>query len=130
VVPRIVILEDDASLRLALLRVCEASGLHAQTFECAEHLLPSADLHRGDCYVLDLHLPGASGLEVARALRGHRPDVPILLISAYDDALSRQGCGEVGADAWMSKPFSGAEFIKWVRGALHLPPAEAEAQHA
>ncbi|WP_341679226.1 response regulator [Niveibacterium sp. SC-1] len=129
-VPRVVILEDDASLRLALQRLCEASGLTTAAVESAEALLPVPELREGDCYVLDLHLPGVSGLEVARALRTQRPRVPILLISAYDDALSRQGCSEVGADAWMSKPFAGADLIDWVRTALQLPPEAPRASAA
>jgi DNA-binding response OmpR family regulator len=117
-VDRILVVEDDRAVQKALIRLFEAEGYAVQiagdgnaaveTFRAA---VPSA-------VVLDLRLPGISGREVCREFKQSSPAVPIIVLSATSDVSDKVLLLELGADDYVTKPFSPRELLARVRAAL------------
>lgn len=113
---RILIVDDDpATLEIlgAYLRREGHTVLTAGDGPAGQALLPGAD-----AAVLDWMLPGLSGVEIARTLRRERPDFPILLLSARGEEEDRLHGLDVGADDYVTKPFSPREVVARVRALL------------
>jgi DNA-binding response OmpR family regulator len=79
-----------------------------------------------DLILLDLMIPEIEGLEVARRVRGDHPSVPIIMLTARDDEASRVTGLEMGADDYVTKPFSGRELVARVRAVLRRVQAVDE----
>ena len=79
-----------------------------------------------DLVLLDLMIPEIEGLEVARRVRGDHPSVPIIMLTARDDEASRVTGLEMGADDYVTKPFSGRELVARVRAVLRRVQAPDE----
>src|SRR5262245_29044391 len=113
----VVLVEDDHGMRRALQRVLEASGFAAEPFASAEALLATDAASRALCIVLDIHLPGMSGL----ALRQHLVDmgmhVPIIFITAQDSATLRRKATARPAD-YLVKPCPAEALVAAVNRAL------------
>lgn len=105
----VVVVEDDASLRQALLRVLGAAGYRTRAFDSAEALLAAGLGTVADCLVLDIRLPGQSGLALYAGLPGPRPAV--IFISADDNEAQRRAVGQAGAFDYLLKPFAGASLL-------------------
>ena len=101
----IAIVDDEQSVRRALGRLVKSIGLQAETFCSAEEFLESSADQNPRCLILDLRLPGISGLELQRQLARSEQRLPIIFISAHDDAESRAQALGAGAIAFISKPF-------------------------
>ena len=116
--PRIVVVEDDASMSQAIERILRAGGFTAVMFECAEAALESDDVATADGVVLDIHLPGMSGLDLYRqlALGGEAP--PVIFITARDEPAVREEAAGSGAKSFLVKPFSGRALLDAVTLAL------------
>lgn len=99
------IIDDDASVRRALRRLMRSVGLDAGTFATAEEFLQSSAQPALDCLILDVHLPGLSGLELQERLRADGLDIPIVFISAYAEECVREQALRAGAIAFLQKPF-------------------------
>jgi FixJ family two-component response regulator len=106
----IVIVEDDAGLNQAIRRLVGAAGFQPLTFDTAEQLLTCDAAQNADCLLLDLHLPGISGLELYEKL--HRAGVrrPAIFITAHDDPDTRQRICKVGR--YLRKPFVGQTLLQ------------------
>ncbi|MEM9561497.1 MAG: response regulator transcription factor [Actinomycetota bacterium] len=109
--PRVLVVEDDEPVRLAVAEGLTAGGFDVTAVGTAE----AADAHLGrrstDLVVLDVGLPGISGLELCRQLRDRDHDVPILILSARDAVADRVEGLSVGADDYLVKPFDLAELV-------------------
>lgn len=114
----IVVVEDDAGLNQALARLLEAAGFSPTMFESAEALLAADTAASADCLVLDLHLPGMSGLQLHDKLKEISPPPPCIVITAYDDAATRRGIKGIGAAAVLIKPFKGQALVSAVQKVL------------
>jgi FixJ family two-component response regulator len=114
--PFVVVVEDDASLRHALLRLLNAAGYCSRAFDSAEALLGARLEARVDCFVLDIRLPGQSGLTLYGSLHGPRP--PAIFISADDGEAQRRAVAQSGADALLLKPFAGTALLAAVARAM------------
>jgi FixJ family two-component response regulator len=101
---KIYVIDDDASVRKALKRLIRSAGMSAHAFASAEDFL-SSSLPLPDCLVLDLRMPGMSGLELQQQLAAEGRSVPIVFISAHDDAPTRFCALAAGAIAFLHKPF-------------------------
>jgi FixJ family two-component response regulator len=114
----VVVVEDDAGLRAALEKVLSAGGHSRMTFESAEALLESGAAAGAGCLVLDIRLPGMSGVELYRELvaRGSAP--PVIFMTAYDDLAVRAETERLGAAAYLVKPFRGRELVDAVSETL------------
>ncbi len=120
---RVLVVEDEAPIRRALAVNLKARGYDVDTAESGEEGLRLAVEHRPDVVLLDLGLPGISGLEVIEGLRGWTA-VPIVVLSARDAESDKVAALDAGADDYVTKPFGMGELLARLRAAVRrsLPP--------
>ncbi|CAB3810804.1 Transcriptional regulatory protein TdiR [Paraburkholderia fynbosensis] len=116
----IVILEDDASLRRAVERLLSVAGFDARSFGSAEEPGAVDSASSADCLILDVQLPGLSGLAFYETLRVPRP--PAVFITAFDSAATREAVERTGPHAALIKPFLGKALLDAVHNATRGPP--------
>jgi FixJ family two-component response regulator len=100
----IAIVDDEAPVRIALGRLLTASGYHVATFTSGEEFLKSLQKCLPDCAILDLHLPGLSGLEVQERLTQQRVPLPCILFTGKDEPGTEQSAIAAGAAGYLRKP--------------------------
>lgn len=115
--PTVVVAEDDAAIRELLTHHLERDGFAVIAVADGYAALRSAR-HAADLVVLDIGLPGIDGYEVARMLRRERRETPILMLTARTDEIDRIVGFELGADDYVTKPFSPREVVARVRAVL------------
>jgi two-component system OmpR family response regulator len=115
---RVLVVEDDASLSAALTYNFRRAGYDVFAATDGGRALELARAHAPNLVVLDLMLPGMSGLDVCRALRQEADPVPILMLTARDAEVDRVVGLEVGADDYVTKPFSMRELLARVSAML------------
>ena len=118
----VVIVDDDAPLRDALASLLKAVGYPVRKFSSAEEFLDSPDLERTSCLILDVRLPGMSGIELQRRLREAGLPVPIVFITAHGDATIRELVMKAGAVAFLTKPVRREPLLERVRMAVAMTP--------
>jgi FixJ family two-component response regulator len=112
---RIVIIEDDPGMGLAIERLCHAADLPSSRFSSAEDYLESGDLARTAGLVLDIQLPGMSGFQLDDWLKQQNHRVPTVFITGSDNDSFRQLALSSGALALLHKPFQSADLLELVR---------------
>jgi FixJ family two-component response regulator len=117
----IAIVDDDEPLREALGSVLKAAGFSIETFASAEEFLESPDRQRIACLILDVRLPGMSGLELQRRLLEAKCFVPIIFVTAHGDASLRESVVKAGAAGFLNKPVRSDALLKEIRAALQKP---------
>jgi len=116
----IAIVDDDESVQSALQDLMEADGLSARCFGSAEEFLESGLHRRAACLIVDIRMPGMSGMELQARLKADRFNSPIIFITAHGDARVRmQAMGE-GAAEFLVKPFDDQVLLNRVRAALDM----------
>jgi DNA-binding response OmpR family regulator len=115
----ICIIEDDTSFRFALERLMRASGIEARSFASAEEFLKSALTESWAGLILDLDLPGMSGLELVDHLSRSGALPPVIFITAQDDESLRERASIIPDTVYLRKPFAGAELLEKVRSLLN-----------
>ena len=116
--PLISVVDDDLSVRRALSRSLHTAGYTVETFASAREFLDASPLERTRCLVLDIHLSGMSGLALAEQLAADRAALPIILITAHDDAPTRERASLIRAAAYLPKPFDVRALLDAIRNAL------------
>src|ERR1700736_4606496 len=101
----IAIIDDDESVRRALRRLVQSAGWCVATFATAEEFLEAPEQPAPAGLILDVHLPGLSGLELQQRLTADGRSVPIVFITAYADEQTRAEALRGGAIAILAKPF-------------------------
>ena len=114
------IVDDDKSVQSALQDLIEADGLSARSFGSAEEFLQSGLQHKTACLIVDIRMPGMSGLELQAKLRTDRFDIPIIFITAHGDARVRMQAMRDGAAEFLVKPFDDQVLLSRVRAALNM----------
>ena len=114
----IVVVEDDAGMKKAIERLLRAAGFQSVSFASAEELLQTEAADYAACLVLDIHLPGISGLELGRLLTSRRAR-PIIFITAQDEARLRYEAERLGC-VYFRKPFEGKALLEAIRQAIKL----------
>ena len=105
------VIDDDANIRQLILRYLEKEGYKVTAFENAEHVFEAFNMLQPDALVLDIMLPGTmDGLDLCKKIRTVS-QVPIIFVSAKDEAVDRIIGLELGADDYLSKPFSPRELL-------------------
>lgn len=112
------IVDDNPSVLKSLDRLLKSLGFKVQAFASAEDFLQSGDQSNTACLILDVRLPGMNGLELLRQLATAMSDIPIVFVSAHDDAEVKDQALAAGAVAFLSKPFSEDVLLKAVNSAL------------
>lgn len=105
------VIDDDANIRQLILRYLEKEGYKVTAFENAEHVFEAFNMLQPDALVLDIMMPGTmDGLDLCKKIRTVS-QVPIIFVSAKDEAVDRIIGLELGADDYLSKPFSPRELL-------------------
>jgi FixJ family two-component response regulator len=116
----IAIVDDDQSVQSALQDLMEADGLSARSFGSAEEFLQSGLQRKTACLIVDIRMPGMSGLELQARLKADRFDTPIIFITAHGDARVRMQAMREGAAEFLVKPFDDQVLLSRVRAALDM----------
>jgi two-component system response regulator RegX3 len=116
--PRILVVEDDRTLRQALAFNLEREGYEVRSAVDGEQALAAARDGGLDLVLLDLMLPGMSGLEVLRTIRAEAIDTPVVILSAKGGEVDRVVGLKVGADDYVPKPFSRPELLARIESVL------------
>jgi len=114
----VAIVDDDPSVRSALVGLMRAAGLSSLAFASADELLGSDALATTGCVVTDVRMPGTSGLELQARLAARRSGLPVIFITAHGDAEARRRALSAGARAFFQKPFDDDELIESIRAAM------------
>ncbi len=119
----IAIVDDDEPLRQALGSVMKAAGFSPRTFASAEEFLACDDCDDAACLVLDVRLPGMSGIELQNQLNKTNVRLPIVFVTAHGDAALRDSLMRAGAAAFLYKPFRSVALLKEIRRAMERSSA-------
>ncbi len=114
---RILIVEDEESFSDPLSYLLHKEGYETSVAATGPEALADFDANGADLVLLDLMLPGLSGMEVCRALRT-RSSVPIIMLTAKDSEIDKVVGLEMGADDYVTKPYSSRELLARVRAVL------------
>ena len=114
----IAIVDDDEPLREALGSVLKAAGFSIETFASAEEFLDSPHRQKIACLLLDVRLPGMSGIELQRRLIEAKERLPIIFVTAHGDASLRELVMQAGAAGFLNKPVRSDALLKEIRTAL------------
>jgi FixJ family two-component response regulator len=124
--PVVFIIEDDPSFCTFLQRLVGILGLQSQVFSTAEEFLQSARLDAPGCLILDIMMPGLSGLELQRELaRAHVP-LPIIFITGHGDIPMSVQAMKAGAVSFLTKPLRNQDLLDAIREAITLDRAARE----
>ena len=114
----IAIIDDNELMQDSLCDLIESGGLEAQCFGSAKAFLES-DLHPTiACLIVDIRMPKMSGLELQGRLKQEESNLPIIFITAFDDAEVRAQAMKEGAVEFLAKPFNHQLLLKMLRGTL------------
>ena len=115
---RIAVVDDDESIRKSLRRLLVGSGFDVETFACGTEFLSSLETRCPDVVVLDMYTPGLNGLEVQAWLARNGHQIPVVFITAHDDAPLRARALAGGAVAYLPKPVRKEILLQGLRDAL------------
>ncbi len=114
------VVDDDASVREAARRLIKSFGFTVEVFASGEELLLFGSLRDMSCLVIDVHMPGMSGLQLQSRLAGAGYRIPIIFITARPDERTREQALEAGAVDFLNKPFGAEALLSGIRSALKL----------
>src|SRR6478736_5223634 len=115
---RILVVEDDRAVQKALKRLFEAEGFAVEISSDGKSALEAYRAATPSAVVLDLRLPAVSGRDVCREIKQEAPALPVIILSAASDVSDKVLLLELGADDYVTKPFSPRELLARVRAAL------------
>lgn len=125
--PRILVVDDEPAIQRALRVNLKASGFDVAAVETGEQALDYAAENSPNLVILDLMLPGLSGLDVCQRLRAES-SLPILVLSARGEERTKVRALDLGADDYLTKPFGMEELLARVRALLRRPPADVSGE--
>ena len=120
----VLIVDDDLSVRRALQRLIRSAGFSAKTFASGQEFLDSNPQTTSGCVVLDIHLGDMSGAEVQESLAARGVKIPIIVITAHDDAMTRARVESLGVVAYLRKPFNDGVLLDAIRDAMQRGACE------
>lgn len=103
---RVLVVDDEANVRLSLLAMLEPMGVEAEAVGRGRDALARIEEEAFDLILLDLKMPGMSGMEVLRELTARAPDVPVIIVTAHGDVETAVEAIQTGAANFIEKPFS------------------------
>ena len=116
--PIVFVVDDDVSVREALESLIRCEGWQPETFASAQEFLDYPRVHHPNCLVLDVSLPGLTGLELQRVIAGERTDMPIIFITGHGDVPMTVQAMKAGAVEFLTKPFNDDVLLAAIRAAL------------
>ncbi len=119
--PKLLLIEDEQAIVEGLRVTLEDAGFQVSWVRDGNQAVGTWERVRPDLIVLDLMLPGRSGTEICKEIRA-RSDVPIIMLTAKDEEVDRVVGLELGADDYVTKPFSSRELVARIRAVLRRGP--------
>jgi FixJ family two-component response regulator len=126
--PLIHVVDDDEPYRTALLRLLSAAGFEARGYASTGEFLLHPPPDRPGCLLLDLRLPGPSGLELQDVLQHHKITLPVVFLTAYAEVAESVRAMKAGAVDFLTKPVERDELVKAIRRALARDALERAAR--
>ena len=114
------VVDDDTSVRESLQCLIRSFGFAVEVFASAEEFLKSDHLLNTRCLILDVRMPGMSGLELQRRLTASHCEIPVIFITAHGDGPARSQALKDGAVDYLLKPFGEASLLSAIHAALNL----------
>ena len=114
----VAIVDDEEPVRKALRRLFLAAGIDVETFASGDELLESVKINRPDCAVIDLHLPGSTGLEVQQRLVQAGVHLPTVIITGHDQPGTAERALAAGASAYLCKPLDEERLLDAIESAV------------
>jgi FixJ family two-component response regulator len=118
--PTVYIVDDDQATRKSLRWLVETLGVPVQTFHCAVSFLDAYDPSMPGCLVLDMMMPGMSGLELQKELIHRGIEIPVIVLTGYADVSTAVNTLKNGAVEFLEKPFNDDVLLEQIRKALAL----------
>jgi FixJ family two-component response regulator len=116
----IAVVDDEESVRKSVRRLLSAFKLDAVTFASGQEFLDSLGACRPDCLILDMQMPGLSGLDVQRDLADRQLRMPTIIVTADDET---RGWNAAGAVAYLGKPFEDDVLLATIARLVETAPA-------
>jgi len=119
--PLVAVVDDDISVRESLESLIRSVGMAVKVFASAEEFLNANGQNKPDCLILDVRMPGMSGIELHRHLMATKCKVPVVFITAhgYDDQARSKASSDYTV-AYLTKPFNEDELLDSVQAGLRL----------
>jgi FixJ family two-component response regulator len=112
------VIDDDEPIRKAFSRLLRSADIAAETFSCPEDFLAGVRQKENACIIADLHMPGSTGFDLEKELTNRGLKIPVIVVSAGDDAKSREHARTLGAVAFFRKPVDDQALLDAVWWAL------------
>jgi len=126
--PTILVVDDDASVRDAISNLLESVGMRTRVFGSTEEFWKASRPNTPSCLILDVRLPGASGLEFQEQLAKAGVSIPVIFITAHGDVPMTSRAMKAGAIEFLMKPFQKEELLAAVRQGLEKDRIQREEQ--
>ena len=117
-VPTVFIIDDDSGVRESIQDLVESVGLHAESFASAQEFLSTERRGGPSCLVLDVRLPGISGLDLQHELKRAGVKIPIIFITGHPDIPMTVTAMKSGAVEFLTKPFRDQDLLDVIQRAL------------
>ena len=117
-VPTVFVVDDDADVRESLQELLDSVGLHSQSFGTAQEFLAVGHGDGPSCLILDVRLPGISGLDLQHELKRERISIPIIFLTAHADVPMSVKAMKSGAVEFLTKPFRHQDLLDAVQRSL------------
>jgi two-component system alkaline phosphatase synthesis response regulator PhoP len=124
---RVLVVDDESAIRQLLEYNLKQAGFEVHTLDSGHSVVEWVRDHKPDLVLLDVMLPGQSGFEICQEMRRQGLSTPVIMLTARDDEIERVLGLEIGADDYVTKPFSPREVVARVRAVLRRSTAEPAA---
>jgi FixJ family two-component response regulator len=124
--PLISVVDDDHSMREAVSSLIQSVGMRVESFGSTEEFVQCDHMGEIACLILDVKMPGMSGLELQRHLASAQQRIPIIFVTGHGDDIMRKQALNAGAVEFLYKPFSDESLLSAVNSALNR---QSEANH-
>lgn len=118
--PTVFVVDDELMIRESLELLIQGAGFHTQCYESASAFLEALDISQPGCLLLDVRMPGMSGIELQERLRQDRVQLPVIFITGHGDVPMCVRALKNGAFHFLEKPYSPSELLASVRQAIQL----------
>lgn len=118
--PCIFVVDDDKSITRSLKDLLESAGFRAETFDSAESFFSSYHSQKPGVLILDVRMPGMTGIELQKKLKNSGFELPVIFISAHNGLRIRQEALEGGAVAFLQKPFDDQALLAAIHSAIDV----------
>lgn len=111
----IYLIDDDMSVRRGFELFFKSAGMEYKSFTCADEFLLTFKPETNDLIVLDLNLPGMKGNDLLKHLKNQVTQIPVIVVTAFDDEQKREDCRQYGIKAYLRKPVDGEALIDIIK---------------